>query len=95
MPDRDHEGRREEDADEAEFHLLPGIVVAGGTQDHQPHISAVELDLRSHVLDLSVLHGQLMEVEGGAHLVEFVGLRLEQAEPDEAALLGPGGCVLE
>ena len=79
MPDRDHECRRQEDADEAEFHLLPGVVVAGGPQDHQPHISAVQLDLRSHVLDLSVLDGQFMEVEGRAHLVEFVGLWLEQA----------------
>ena len=92
---RDHEVWREKDADLAKLHLLGLVVVARGTQDDQPHILVVELDLRPHVEVLRVLDRQLMQAKGVTDLGQLLIRRLEQAQPHEAALSAPGRRLLQ
>ena len=95
LPHRDHEGRREEDADLAELDFLGGVVVTRGAQDHQPHVSVVALDLRPHMKVLGVLHRQLMQAEGVPDLGQLLFLGLEQSQPHEAALPASGRSLLQ
>ena len=98
LPDGDHEVRPDEHADLAEVDLLTGVVVPGGAQDDEVDAVAVTLDLGSHVERPGVLDRQFVQVECVTHLVEFLDTRLEQPEPNEAAVGGgmaPGGCVLQ
>jgi hypothetical protein len=88
LPDRDHEGGREENADLAELDFLGGVVVARGAQDDQPHVVFVVLDLRSHVDVQRVLDRQLVQAEGVPHLGKLFFHWLEQPQPHEAALRG-------
>ena len=95
QPHSDHEGRRQEDADLAELHLLRVVVVACGPQDDQAHVAVVLFDLRPHVKVLRVLNRQLVQPEGLLDLGQLSLLRLEQPEPDEPALGAPGSGLLQ
>ena len=86
---RDHEGRPDEDADLPELDLLALAVVTRGAQDHEVHVPLVLLDLRPQVIRLRVFHRQLVQVEALAHLLQFLGSRLEHAQPHEPALPAP------
>src|SRR5919198_6067368 len=95
LPNRDDEPWPEEDADLAELHLLPCVVIAGGSQNHELQIAVEPLELGAKVKRLGVLHRELMQVEGLSDLGELLGLRLEEPEPDEASLVATRGSLLE
>ena len=95
LPHGDHEGRREEDADLAELDLLGRVVVPGGAQDDQPHVTVVLLDLGPHVKALRVLDRQFVQPEGLTDLVQLLDPRLEQPEPHESVLRAPGRRLLQ
>jgi len=90
LPHRDHEGRREKDADLAELDFLRVVVVACRAQYDQLHILVVALDLRPHVNVQRILDRRLMQPEGVPDLRQLLFVRLEQAQPDKAALPAPG-----
>ena len=73
LPHRDHEARAEEDGDLAELDLLALVDVVRGAQDDEPHV-VVALELRSQMERLRVLHGELVEAEALANLLELLGL---------------------
>src|SRR3984893_10251954 len=95
LPHRNHEGRREEHADLAELDLFGLVVVTRGTQDDQPHISVVALDLGPYMKGLCVLYRQLVQAEAVTDQGQLLGSRLEQSQPHEAALPAPGRSLLQ
>ena len=64
--------------------LLGLLVVAGGLQDDEEG-AVVVLELRALVGALGVLDRELVQVEALGDLVQLLGGRLEEAEPDELA----------
>src|SRR5919197_752631 len=95
LPDRDHEAGAEEDSDLAEVDLLTRVVVPRRTEDHEPHVLLELLELRTQVERLGVLDGQLVQAEALADLRELLGRRLEEPQPDEAALAAARGRLLQ
>ena len=95
LPDGDHERRPDEDADLAEVDLLARVVVARRTQDDQPHVALVVLDLGPQVEGLGVLDGQFVQPETPRTWSSSATVGLEQAEPDEPALGAAGRSLVQ
>jgi hypothetical protein len=95
LPDRDHEGGSEEDADLPELHLFPVTVVTCSPQDRELDVPLKPFELRAQVKRLGILDRQLVQTEARPDLGELLCSRLEEPQPDEPALAAACGRLFE